>query len=156
MFADGRISSTGASPARLLAVAPDTAAPTVADAAVATTQPVAGAEGATSSDATAASPEPRRHTVARGESAWKIAKRYGIGVAELMQRNGLAAKAVLRPGQAIDLAEIRRFLEQARLARQKFPEHLVAIDELPRVPSGKVSKDVLRARARQIAEQGGA
>lgn len=100
VFADGRISSTGGSPARLLAVAPDTAAPTVADAAVAT-QPVAEAEGAASSDATAASPEPRRHTVARGESAWKIAKRYGIGVAELMQRNGLAAKAVLRPGQAL-------------------------------------------------------
>jgi acyl-CoA synthetase (AMP-forming)/AMP-acid ligase II len=66
------------------------------------------------------------------------------------------AFVVLRPGRSIDLAEIRRFLEQARLARQKFPEHLVTIDELPRVPSGKVSKDVLRARAKQIAEEGGA
>jgi acyl-CoA synthetase (AMP-forming)/AMP-acid ligase II len=59
---------------------------------------------------------------------------------------------VLRPGQTVDLAEIRRFLERAGLARQKFPEHLVAVDELPRVPSGKVSKDVLRARAKAIAE----
>lgn len=52
----------------------------------------------------------------------------------------------------IDLPEIRRFLEAAGLARQKFPEHLVLVDELPRVPSGKVRKDVLRQRAREIAE----
>jgi acyl-CoA synthetase (AMP-forming)/AMP-acid ligase II len=66
------------------------------------------------------------------------------------------AFVVLRPGQTIDLAESRRFLERAGLARQKFPEHLVIVDELPRVPSGKVSKDVLRARAKKIAEEGGA
>jgi acyl-CoA synthetase (AMP-forming)/AMP-acid ligase II len=60
------------------------------------------------------------------------------------------AFVVLRPAQTIDLAEIRRFLERAGLARQKCPEHLVIIDELPRVPSGKVSKDVLRARAKAI------
>jgi len=66
------------------------------------------------------------------------------------------AFVVLRPGQTIDLADIRRFLERARLARQKFPEHLVIVDELPRVPSGKISKDVLRARAKAIAEAGGA
>jgi hypothetical protein len=65
------------------------------------------------------------------------------------------AFVVLRPEQAIDLAEIRRFLNRAGLARQKFPEHLVIVDELPRVPSGKVSKDVLRARAKAIAEAGG-
>lgn len=57
-----------------------------------------------------------------------------------------------RPGQTIGLAEIRRFLDAAGLARQKFPEHLVLVDDLPRVPSGKVRKDVLRARAKQIAE----
>jgi acyl-CoA synthetase (AMP-forming)/AMP-acid ligase II len=64
------------------------------------------------------------------------------------------AFVVVRPGATIDLAEIRRFLEHARLARQKFPEHLVVTDELPRVPSGKVSKDVLRAQAKAIASSG--
>jgi acyl-CoA synthetase (AMP-forming)/AMP-acid ligase II len=62
------------------------------------------------------------------------------------------AFVVLRPGQTIDLVEIRRFLERAGLARQKFPEYLVLVDELPRVPSGKVSKDVLRARAKALAQ----
>ena len=57
-----------------------------------------------------------------------------------------------RPGMTIDMAEIRRFLDNAGLARQKFPEHLVTVEDLPRVPSGKVKKDVLRIRAREIAE----
>jgi acyl-CoA synthetase (AMP-forming)/AMP-acid ligase II len=64
------------------------------------------------------------------------------------------AFVVLRPGRTIDLAEIRGFLARAGLARQKCPEQLVVVDELPRVPSGKVSKDVLRARAKAIAEAG--
>jgi len=62
------------------------------------------------------------------------------------------AFVVLRPGQTIDLPAIRRWLERAGLARQKFPEHLVIVEELPRVPSGKVSKDVLRVQAKAIAE----
>ena len=61
-----------------------------------------------------------------------------------------------RDGQAIDLPEIRRFLDQAGLARQKYPEHVVLVADLPRVPSGKVRKDVLRTEARRIAETGAA
>ncbi len=56
-----------------------------------------------------------------------------------------------RAGQTIDLAEIQRFLTAAGLAKQKFPEHLVLVEDLPRVPSGKVQKHVLRDRAREIA-----
>jgi acyl-CoA synthetase (AMP-forming)/AMP-acid ligase II len=57
-----------------------------------------------------------------------------------------------RAGQVIDLPEIRRFLDTAGLARQKYPEHVVLVDDLPRVPSGKVRKDLLRTRAKEIAE----
>jgi acyl-CoA synthetase (AMP-forming)/AMP-acid ligase II len=57
-----------------------------------------------------------------------------------------------RAGQSIDLPDIVRFLDEVGLARQKFPEHLVLVDDLPRVPSGKVRKDVLRAQAKEIAE----
>jgi acyl-CoA synthetase (AMP-forming)/AMP-acid ligase II len=57
-----------------------------------------------------------------------------------------------RAGASIDLPEIRRFLTEAGLARQKFPEHLVIVDDLPRVPSGKVRKDELRRQAKTIAE----
>jgi acyl-CoA synthetase (AMP-forming)/AMP-acid ligase II len=57
------------------------------------------------------------------------------------------------PGQTIDLPEIRRFLDGEGLARQKFPEHVVLVGDLPRVPSGKVKKDVLRLQAREIAAE---
>jgi acyl-CoA synthetase (AMP-forming)/AMP-acid ligase II len=65
------------------------------------------------------------------------------------------AFVIPRAGASVDLPEIRRFLEAAGLARQKVPEHLVLVDDLPRVPSGKIRKDVLRQRAREIAEREG-
>jgi acyl-CoA synthetase (AMP-forming)/AMP-acid ligase II len=65
------------------------------------------------------------------------------------------AFVIPRADALIDLPEIRRFLAVAGLARQKFPEHLVLVEELPRVPSGKVRKDVLRQQARAIAKAEG-
>jgi non-ribosomal peptide synthetase component E (peptide arylation enzyme) len=62
------------------------------------------------------------------------------------------AFVIPRDDAAIDLAEIQRFLTEAGLARQKFPERLVIVDDLPRVPSGKVRKDELRRQARAMAE----
>ncbi len=49
---------------------------------------------------------------------------------------------------APDLAEVRAYLEQAGIARQKWPEHLRSVDEFPRTASGKVQKFVLRQRLR--------
>src|SRR5690606_1243076 len=43
----------------------------------------------------------RSHTVARGDTAWTIARRYGVPVRELLARNGLDARAVLRPGMVL-------------------------------------------------------
>jgi len=58
----------------------------------------------TTASAPAAAPEhARRHTVARGESAWTIARRHGIGVADLLRRNGLATRDVLKPGVILQI-----------------------------------------------------
>ena len=56
------------------------------------------------------------------------------------------AFVVPRPGHTITLDDVGAFLEAQRLARQKFPEALWLVDELPRTPSGKVQKNVLRER----------
>lgn len=61
---------------------------------------------------------------------------------------------VPRAGTTPGLPEIRVFLETAGLARQKFPEHVELVDDLPRVPSGKIRKDVLREQAKRIAAGG--
>ena len=43
-----------------------------------------------------------------------------------------------------ELSEVRAHLDRAGVARQKWPEELVSIEEFPRTSSGKVQKFVLR------------
>jgi acyl-CoA synthetase (AMP-forming)/AMP-acid ligase II len=47
-------------------------------------------------------------------------------------------------GEPPSLDEIARFTDERGLARQKIPERMVLVDDLPRTPSGKVRKDILR------------
>ena len=51
-------------------------------------------------------------------------------------------------------AEIGAFVGEHGLARQKRPERIEYVDNLPRTASGKVRKDVLRARIRELVESG--
>ncbi|MCC8619432.1 lytic transglycosylase domain-containing protein [Xanthomonas vesicatoria] len=63
-----------------------------------------GSAPALASTATAKAPHPspaRTHTVRNGESAWAIARRYGITVATLLASNGLDKRAVLKPGMVL-------------------------------------------------------
>jgi acyl-CoA synthetase len=63
---------------------------------------------------------------------------------------GVCAVVILAEGHPqLTLAEVARFTDEQGLARQKIPERLVLVDDLPRTPSGKVRKDVLR---RQLKE----
>lgn len=48
---------------------------------------------------------PRTHTVTSGESIWRIARRYGLSVAQLLLRNGLEASSVIRPGMVLQIDE---------------------------------------------------
>jgi acyl-CoA synthetase (AMP-forming)/AMP-acid ligase II len=60
----------------------------------------------------------------------------------------------LLTGHTLDLAEVIRFLESARIARQKIPEKVVIVDELPRTPSGKIRKQILRSQAKEMFARG--
>ncbi|MBN6149246.1 transglycosylase SLT domain-containing protein [Xanthomonas sp. AmX2] len=50
-------------------------------------------------------PSGRTHTVRNGETAWTIAKRYGVNVQALLSKNGLSARSVLRPGMVLTYEE---------------------------------------------------
>jgi acyl-CoA synthetase (AMP-forming)/AMP-acid ligase II len=55
-----------------------------------------------------------------------------------------------RPGGDVpSLDDLRAHLAAEGLARQKWPESLHLVDDLPRTPSGKVQKFVLRRRLRE-------
>jgi cyclohexanecarboxylate-CoA ligase len=72
-----------------------------------------------------------------------------VGVPDRESGERVCACVVLRPGAgALDLAAVRRFMETRGVMRQKIPEQLELMDELPRNATGKVRKDLLRARLR--------
>ena len=114
-FAGGRVAGKTAG-LRILAPGASTAddqpdtAPAIGMPAEVTTTP---AQTTTLADAemvvAAASPLPpvpvvaRTHTVARGDSIWRVAHRYGLRSDELLTRNGLTAASVLRPGMVLKL-----------------------------------------------------
>lgn len=53
-------------------------------------------------------------------------------------------------GAEVDLRSVCEWLERAGLARQKFPERLEIVPDLPRTASGKVQKNMLRQRIRDL------
>jgi acyl-CoA synthetase (AMP-forming)/AMP-acid ligase II len=58
----------------------------------------------------------------------------------------------LAPGiAALDLADITDALDRAGLARQKWPEELLVVDDFPRTAAGKVRKVELRDRLRSAS-----
>jgi acyl-CoA synthetase (AMP-forming)/AMP-acid ligase II len=63
-------------------------------------------------------------------------------------KTGEAACAFVVPedGEKITLAEIAEMVRTAGLARQKTPEHVEILSELPKTAAGKVLKHVLRDR----------
>jgi acyl-CoA synthetase (AMP-forming)/AMP-acid ligase II len=63
----------------------------------------------------------------------------------------VCAFVVLHSDATIDLAGVGEHFIAAGVARQKTPERLVVVDELPRGPGGKVQKVELRARLAAVA-----
>jgi acyl-CoA synthetase len=63
---------------------------------------------------------------------------------------GVCALVILADGvEELSLQELVAFTEGHGLARQKNPERLVLVEDLPRTPSGKVRKDRLRKQLKE-------
>jgi 3-phosphoshikimate 1-carboxyvinyltransferase len=60
------------------------------------------------------------------------------------------AFVVLEPGAELDLEGIRAHLDSHRVSKTYWPERLETIDSLPKTPSGKIRKYVLRELAQRI------
>jgi len=50
----------------------------------------------------------------------------------------------------LTLEEVRRYLDERKVARQYWPERVEQVERMPRTPSGKIQKFVLRERARGL------
>jgi cyclohexanecarboxylate-CoA ligase len=73
-----------------------------------------------------------------------VAEVAAIGFPDDKYGERVGVVVVIHPGQHFDLAEAATHFEQCGLARQKTPERILVVDELPRTASGKVQKHLLR------------
>jgi cyclohexanecarboxylate-CoA ligase len=60
------------------------------------------------------------------------------------------AFVVLRPRAAFDFERMQHYLHACQVAKHYWPERLEIVESLPRTPSGKVQKFVLREQAREL------
>ena len=60
----------------------------------------------------------------------------------------VCAFVVVRDNHTIEHADVANLFGEAGVARQKTPERLEVVAELPRTQSGKIQKQVLRDRLR--------
>ena len=64
----------------------------------------------------------------------------------------VCAFVVTRAAQSLDLSEVQAHFRQAGVARQKTPERIVVVEELPRTVAGKVKKFELRERLKLLGD----
>ncbi len=75
-----------------------------------------------------------------------IAEAAAVGAADATYGERVCAFVVVNPGQRFGLEQAAEHFTECGLARQKTPERVVVVDELPRTASGKVQKHLLRAQ----------
>jgi acyl-coenzyme A synthetase/AMP-(fatty) acid ligase len=66
------------------------------------------------------------------------------------------AFVTLRPGTTLVLADICRHLAAEGFSKHFWPERLEIVEQMPRTPTGKIQKFVLREAAKKLATEGGA
>jgi cyclohexanecarboxylate-CoA ligase len=54
----------------------------------------------------------------------------------------------LRPGTTIDLAAVQGYMAECKVAKQYWPERVEILETVPRTPSGKIQKFILKERAK--------
>ncbi len=57
------------------------------------------------------------HVIRRGETAWKISRRYGVTLGALLRANGLNKRSILRPGQRLTIPRVRGATPRAASSR---------------------------------------
>ncbi|MER6853331.1 (2,3-dihydroxybenzoyl)adenylate synthase [Streptomyces flaveolus] len=74
----------------------------------------------------------------------------GLPDSELGER--ICLFVVLADGTRVELADVRKVMENAETASFKLPERLITLPSLPTTPMGKIDKKALRAAAGRMSE----
>lgn len=63
---------------------------------------------------------------------------------ERLQETAAVTVVMAEGAEPLTLASMRQYLEAKGVAKQYWPEHVAIVDELPRTPSGKIQKFLIR------------
>lgn len=72
-----------------------------------------------------------------------------VGMPDPRLGERICAFVVFEDGTNLSLEEVQQWMQQAGVAKPKWPEHIVPIPELPMTPSGKIQKFKLREALEQ-------
>jgi len=64
---------------------------------------------------------------------------------------GVCAVLVTRHGEQMSVEDLHPIMKESGLAKQKWPERVEVMEELPKTASGKVKKDILRAALKETS-----
>ena len=67
----------------------------------------------------------------------------------------VCAYLIVAPGVAVTPEDIKATLDASGIAKQKYPERIVIVDDFPKTASGKVKKDLLREDVRRRLQREG-
>ena len=56
----------------------------------------------------------------------------------------------LRPGASLDLAALQSYMAECKVAKQYWPERIEVLHSMPRTPTGKIQKFILKERAKNF------
>ncbi len=82
----------------------------------------------------------------------KVAECAVVGVPDEMRGEAIWAYVVLRAGESDDgllVGEVQD-LVRSRLSRTSYPRRVLVVDELPKTPSGKIQRYILRSKASSV------
>jgi cyclohexanecarboxylate-CoA ligase len=87
----------------------------------------------------------------------KLAEVSVVGVPDPRLGERVCVCAIAKPGETPTLEDVVAWVAKSNVARQKWPEALLLVDELPRTSIGKIHKALLRDTAtRALAKNAGA
>jgi acyl-CoA synthetase (AMP-forming)/AMP-acid ligase II len=81
-----------------------------------------------------------------------IAEASVVAMPHVRLGEGICAYIILKPGAQTDGGKLVEHIIASGLAKQKIPERFEFVSDFPRTPSGKIRKDILRARIKALME----
>ena len=82
-----------------------------------------------------------------------VAEAAAVSAPHARLGEGVAVFVTLYEGDAPGLSDLTALCAEQRLAKQKWPQWLGVLEEMPKTPSGKIQKAVLRQKLQAEAVQ---